>query len=377
MKQETIMENEKELEACPNCFVKGFAHFRETAPSTWNIQCERCDYVMPYYMSTKSEVLDIWNRIDRPTPEPPSDPAPQGGESTKYTIALNEHREVEGYKVPEFYESPCYEVDLPDGATVAVDDDVVKVWAGRLERKNILPAPVSGDLKARAENFFHANSDYGGLDPRMFRMMVDFHESERMMDGKMDKPTKVLLLASYCGDGDKNDPPCSEWRPCPDCLQQCNVAFADVLQVVGGLDYLGWDKPYDPNFSQTSAGGEVGTRNGHQAPCYYCGKECNRLAGNPGLWPIALCGFAEPGVTTWHHTECVMEKLAETQSLRQERERLAGELKEAREVIEHYADEKIYKLETFDDDGGGCYHENPWLNDKATDYLAKFPAKDG
>ncbi len=86
---------------------------------------------------------------------------------------------------------------------------------------------------------------------------------------KADAPTKVLLLASYCGNDPASDPPCSDWRPCPDCLQICNVAFAKVLKVVGGLDYLGWDKPYDPSLPQSLP---IAPSVEQEAECPQCGK---------------------------------------------------------------------------------------------------------
>jgi hypothetical protein len=48
---------------------------------------------------------------------------------------------------------------------------------------------------------------------------------------------------------------------------------------------------------------------GHNEPCYFCGRACNALAGNPGEWPIPLCHADEPGVVKWHHTSCVQERL--------------------------------------------------------------------
>jgi hypothetical protein len=47
---------------------------------------------------------------------------------------------------------------------------------------------------------------------------------------------------------------------------------------------------------------------GHGQPCYYCGKPCNCLIGNPNAWPIPLCHADEPGVVKWHHTGCVAER---------------------------------------------------------------------
>lgn len=52
-------------------------------------------------------------------------------------------------------------------------------------------------------------------------------------------------------------------------------------------------------------------REGHREPCYYCQEPCNSLAGNPNLWPIALCHADDPGVVKWHHTGCVSSRLVE------------------------------------------------------------------
>lgn len=48
---------------------------------------------------------------------------------------------------------------------------------------------------------------------------------------------------------------------------------------------------------------------GHDELCYYCGKPCNALAGNPHEWPIPLCHSDEPGVVKWHHIGCVSQRL--------------------------------------------------------------------
>lgn len=53
---------------------------------------------------------------------------------------------------------------------------------------------------------------------------------------------------------------------------------------------------------------------GHHKECYYCGKECNALAGNPSEWPIPLTHKDEPGKSKWHHIGCVSERLIENGS---------------------------------------------------------------
>lgn len=55
---------------------------------------------------------------------------------------------------------------------------------------------------------------------------------------------------------------------------------------------------------------------GHGATCYYCNKACDSLAGNPSLWPIALCHSDEPGVVKWHHTGCVSERLEKLEKIK-------------------------------------------------------------
>jgi hypothetical protein len=48
---------------------------------------------------------------------------------------------------------------------------------------------------------------------------------------------------------------------------------------------------------------------GYNEPCYYCGEPCNAVAGNPGMWPVALCHPDDPGVVKYHHHDCVAERL--------------------------------------------------------------------
>lgn len=54
---------------------------------------------------------------------------------------------------------------------------------------------------------------------------------------------------------------------------------------------------------------------GHDQPCYYCGMPCSNLAGNPSLWPIALCHDDDPGRVKWHHTGCVQVRLYKLQKM--------------------------------------------------------------
>jgi hypothetical protein len=58
---------------------------------------------------------------------------------------------------------------------------------------------------------------------------------------------------------------------------------------------------------------QEGEPQGHGEPCYYCGKPCDSLAGNPGEWPICLSHRDAPGVAKWHHASCVTSRLIENQ----------------------------------------------------------------
>ena len=46
----------------------------------------------------------------------------------------------------------------------------------------------------------------------------------------------VLLITSYCGD----NPECTNFRPCLDCLQMCNVAVLENNEITAicGYDYI-------------------------------------------------------------------------------------------------------------------------------------------
>lgn len=46
----------------------------------------------------------------------------------------------------------------------------------------------------------------------------------------------ILLMASYCGD----NPECTEFRPCLDCLQMSNIAILENGEVTAicGYDYI-------------------------------------------------------------------------------------------------------------------------------------------
>ena len=64
-------------------------------------------------------------------------------------------------------------------------------------------------------------------------------------------------------------------------------------------------------------------KGGHGEPCYYCGKACISISGNPAKWPIPLCHPDEPGVVKFHHVGCVserLEQLASTRALKKSKE---------------------------------------------------------
>ena len=55
--------------------------------------------------------------------------------------------------------------------------------------------------------------------------------------------------------------------------------------------------------------GKSGRVDGHNQPCYYCGKPCDVYAGNPGMWPLVFCHKDEPGKAKYHHAKCVSRRL--------------------------------------------------------------------
>ena len=45
---------------------------------------------------------------------------------------------------------------------------------------------------------------------------------------------------------------------------------------------------------------------GQDQPCTQCGRQCDGLAGDPGVWPHALAlDYNLPGVTSWYCSNCV------------------------------------------------------------------------
>ena len=67
---------------------------------------------------------------------------------------------------------------------------------------------------------------------------------------------------------------------------------------------------------------------GHDEPCYYCGKPCNSLAGDPGEWPVGLCHSDDPGVLKFHHERCVNERLERVAEMTRALEAIAGDCEE-------------------------------------------------
>jgi len=59
-----------------------------------------------------------------------------------------------------------------------------------------------------------------------------------MSIGTMKKGDRIIILASYCGEDNKN---CSDDLPCRDCLGMSNIATItdDVgVDVLGGYEYI-------------------------------------------------------------------------------------------------------------------------------------------
>ena len=72
---------------------------------------------------------------------------------------------------------------------------------------------------------------------------------------------------------------------------------------------------------------------GHDKPCFDCGRRTNDLSGDPGQWGIPLCHSDHPGVVQWHHAGCVSNRLAERDALK-DRLEMAGRVAELEREVE-------------------------------------------
>jgi hypothetical protein len=107
---------------------------------------------------------------------------------------------------------------------------------------------------------------------------------------KYEEQARVFLpCAAHCGCGDDGSPD-SWWGHTYDCPGYHRKAVATALRQQG---------------EETRKLRERLDLKGHGKPCYYCGKPCNDLAGNPGLWSIPGCHTDDPGRVKWHHIQCV------------------------------------------------------------------------
>lgn len=73
---------------------------------------------------------------------------------------------------------------------------------------------------------------------------------------------------------------------------------------------------------------------GHDQPCYYCEKQTSDIAGDPGMWSVALCHTDDPGKIKWHHQRCIFERLEQLTALRAREARLVEALKYLRKQFE-------------------------------------------
>lgn len=55
-----------------------------------------------------------------------------------------------------------------------------------------------------------------------------------------------------------------------------------------------------------SSAGSADTPDG---PCFYCGEMTSSYAGDPGRWPLRFCQRDGTGITRYHHTRCVTDRL--------------------------------------------------------------------
>lgn len=246
--------------------------------------------------------LDWWHKMS--CPEPPSDPAPQGGDvrSSELQPGCPRCNHWEGIHRDGrcFYHKP------------ATDPKEILVYCDC--------APVSGDLTARAENFFHANSDYGSLDPRMFQMMADFHESERMV-ARPEGPIGGEMMEFPFALPVKYDP--ESFRVIDD-----NGVLISDCHSVGGSEDEDDDAGRFTAAAINAYGQQARTDESQQAKA----ETVKNLASFPPTADIAK--IEQWAIDLGNNTLELLELVqSETQSLLQERDRMAVELKEAREQI--------------------------------------------
>lgn len=48
---------------------------------------------------------------------------------------------------------------------------------------------------------------------------------------------------------------------------------------------------------------------GSGEPCAICGESCDGFAGDPGLWPVAICRKGDAGIPKWYHSGCIGKQL--------------------------------------------------------------------
>ncbi|MCK1503898.1 hypothetical protein [Bradyrhizobium sp. 18] len=51
------------------------------------------------------------------------------------------------------------------------------------------------------------------------------------------------------------------------------------------------------------------SRDEPDGPCFYCGEATSSYAGDPGRWPLRFCQRDGTGITRYHHTRCVTDRI--------------------------------------------------------------------
>lgn len=320
---ETMMENEKELSVR---MIFSNAHYYTEKPIeaspiflfmsgyqdniAWALtgQFKDGEYVGPVNskliggldFSHWCYLKDGLHEITPPTPEPPSDPAPQGGDLCKC-----------GH--PKTGKSGA---DIGHGINQEGDSTYCKVRSCKCEqyRPARPPAPVSGDLMERARVAVACYYGHQFTDEVIAEAMVAFHLSEQAY--------RQQSASQMSAGGDVDDP----------------VIF-DAL---------------------------------YQKARQYCKRDISGAG-----WESSHYNFVIAGMAGFAQQE--------TQSLRQERDRMAVELKEAREAREAlgiYAEKGHWVCP--DCLPGGLPHQHHaqrfWIkttngNETANEYLAKHPVE--
>jgi hypothetical protein len=143
------------------------------------------------------------------------------------------------------------------------------------------------------------------------------HEFVNVCNGdlrKLDEATHVIVSAAPVPSSDG----AGERRRWLNDLLKAAEAFRIAMVVSGALGKVSQDNYMNQLRALESAlnpfnyrpSGAVAAEPDTDGPCFYCGEQTVRYAGDPGLWPLYFCQPDGTGITRIHHTRCVTSRLA-------------------------------------------------------------------